>query len=202
MNISQQGIDFIKKKEGFRSKAYQDSGGKWTIGYGHTKNVKPGMTITEKAADKLLRSELPIYEKRVNDLVKIPLNQNQYDALASFDFNTGGLKYYDKKKKQYKNSQFLDSLNEGDIESAFKHHADWIHSNGKIEKGLINRRNFEKDLFFKPVPDTISQPEAGRLNYSPMENRIEPQENNYTSRMNKDDFQNNLLNQFLRRGGM
>ena len=90
MKISKQGLELIKSFEGCRLKAYQDIGGVWTIGYGHTDNVKSGDIITQKKADELLLKDLERFEKHVNTYVPIyDFNQNQYDALVSFAFNIG-----------------------------------------------------------------------------------------------------------------
>ena len=96
MNTSAQGVALIKAHEGLRLRAYLCPAGKWTIGYGHTSaagapEVRPGMVITQSEAEAILRADLSRFEDRVNRLVKVPLTQNQFDALVSFDFNTGKL---------------------------------------------------------------------------------------------------------------
>tara|TARA_R110002074_G_scaffold24271_2_gene72774 strand:+ start:684 stop:1295 length:612 start_codon:yes stop_codon:yes gene_type:complete len=89
--ISKAGIDFIKKFEGFRAKAYNDARipPVLTIGYGHTKNVYAGQVITEEQATIFLKEDLALAEKRVKNNVKIAISQNQYDALVSHVFNNG-----------------------------------------------------------------------------------------------------------------
>ena len=89
MNISKEGIALIKKFEGCELKAYQDSVGVWTIGYGHTKDVKKGNEINQDYAEFMLTEELPEYEGYINDMVKVPLEQNQFDALCSWVYNLG-----------------------------------------------------------------------------------------------------------------
>ena len=91
MNISQRGIDLIKKYEGLRLKAYKPVATEiyWTIGYGHYgADVKEGMEITQKQAEEYLRKDCESSVKAVNAL-KRNLNQNQFDALVSFAFNCG-----------------------------------------------------------------------------------------------------------------
>src|ERR1700759_2718625 len=99
MNISTKGIAIIKNFEGLSLSAYRDEAGIWTIGYGSTryhdgKKIGPGDKLAnETQADALLRNTLGQYQEAVNGHVKVPLTQNQYDALVSFTYNvgTGGL---------------------------------------------------------------------------------------------------------------
>ena len=92
MRTSDAGIDMIKSHEGLVLMAYPDpgTGGEpWTIGYGHTKNVQPGMMITAERAEDLLREDLRGFERAVHDLLPIRLTQSEFDALVSFTFNVG-----------------------------------------------------------------------------------------------------------------
>lgn len=89
MQTSDKGIALIKGFEGLRLKAYKCSAGVWTIGYGHTKGVKEGQTITEAEAETLLREDLRTFEVGVSSLVTVFLHQCQFDALVSFAFNLG-----------------------------------------------------------------------------------------------------------------
>ena len=88
MNVSKKGIDLIKKYEGCHLVAYRCPANIWTIGYGHTKNVKQGMVITQAQADAYLMQDCQAAVKAVNALGR-NLNQNQFDALVSFAFNCG-----------------------------------------------------------------------------------------------------------------
>ena len=92
MKTSANGIEIIKAHEGLRLMAYPDpgTGGEpWTIGYGHTGKVHPGMSITEEQAEELLREDLEGFERAVENLLPIPLTQSEFDALVSFTFNVG-----------------------------------------------------------------------------------------------------------------
>lgn len=92
MRTSDTGVDMIKAHEGLVLAAYPDpgTGGEpWTIGYGHTKNVQPGMSITPERAEDLLREDLRGFERAVHDLLPIKLTQSEFDALVSFTFNVG-----------------------------------------------------------------------------------------------------------------
>ena len=80
MQISQEGIALIKKFEGCELEAYKCAAGVWTIGYGSTKGVEEGDTITQEDADKLLTEEMNEYEGYVNDMVESDLKQNEFDA--------------------------------------------------------------------------------------------------------------------------
>ncbi len=89
MNISQEGLALIKKFEGCELEAYKCAAGVWTIGYGSTKGVKEGDTITQEDADKLLAHEMNEYEGYIHDMVTVDLKQHQFDALVSWVFNLG-----------------------------------------------------------------------------------------------------------------
>ena len=89
MKISKEGIALIKKFEGIELQAYQDSVGVWTIGYGHTKGVKEGDNISLKQAEAMLEEELEEYEGYINNMVKVRLEQNQFDALVAWVYNLG-----------------------------------------------------------------------------------------------------------------
>lgn len=99
MKASIKGIKLIQSFEKCRLKAYPDGRGIWTIGWGSTKyadgrRVKPGDVITQQQADELFVATLPIYEKVVDTLAPNVKNQDVYDAMVSFSYNTGG-KYKD-----------------------------------------------------------------------------------------------------------
>lgn len=141
-------IDLIKKHEGLRLQAYLPTpNDKWTIGYGHTKLAHKGMVITEARAEELLRLDTIWVEKTIATEVKVPLNQNQYDALASLIFNIGGL--------QFKRSSVLRRLNEGNYQAAADAFLMWTKqknkTTGKMDtlNGLVKRRNEERALFLK-----------------------------------------------------
>lgn len=138
-DISSQGLNFIKKWEGCRLKAYRCSANVWTIGWGHTKSVTPGMTITQLGADQLLDQDLEKYIKAVRNYVKVSLNQNQFDALTSFCFNVG--------IGAFQNSTLLRVLNQGNYQKAANQFLRWNQAGGKVIQGLVNRRKAEKELF-------------------------------------------------------
>ncbi len=139
MNISQEGISLIKKFEGCKLEAYQCAAGVWTIGYGSTKDVKEGDTLTQKEADNLLLHEMQEYEGYIKELVKIPLKQNQFDALVSWVFNLG--------PANLKASTMLKFLNAGDYHLIPSQIKRWNKANGKVLEGLIRRREAEALMF-------------------------------------------------------
>ncbi len=86
---SQTGINLIKSFEGCRLTSYRDVAGIWTIGYGHTGNIAPGMCISQEQAEAFLKSDLARFEECVNRGVTVPLTQDMFDALVSFTYNVG-----------------------------------------------------------------------------------------------------------------
>lgn len=140
MKISQTGIDLIKSFEGLELKAYQDVVGVWTIGYGSTgPHVKPGMVITPKEAEDLLRKDVSRFEACVDKQVTVPLSQNQFDALVSFAFNLGC--------GNLASSTLLRKLNVKDYKGASLEFVKWNRAGGKVLAGLTRRREAEKALF-------------------------------------------------------
>lgn len=140
-NIDQAGIGAIKAHEGFRNKAYKDSGGVWTIGYGHTGGVRKGNTISLQEGENFLRQDLKTAISGVVDNVKVPLTQNQFNALVSFVFNVG--------VGAFKKSTMLRHLNKGDYARAAAEFPRWKYVSGKVSKGLVNRRAAERKMFTK-----------------------------------------------------
>lgn len=144
MQVSNNGINLIKQFEGCKLTAYQDSVGVWTIGYGWTqpvdgKSVAKGMTITQKKANDLLTEGVAQYEKGVTNLVTVPVNQNQFDALVDFAYNLG--------VNALKGSTLLRKLNAGDYAGAANEFPKWNKAGGKELAGLTRRREAEKFLF-------------------------------------------------------
>jgi lysozyme len=134
--------------EGKKLKAYQDQAGIWTIGFGSTFNidenrkVKEGDTITEATALRWLKTITANLQADIKALVKVPVNQNQLDSLTSLAYNIG--------PAAFKSSTLLRTLNAGNpkIEVADQF-LRWIFVKGVENKGLINRRTKERELFLK-----------------------------------------------------
>ena len=138
---SQAGIDLIKEFEGCVLEAYVDAVGVLTIGYGHTgSDVKPGMTITEAEAEALLKEDLERFEQAVSHLIKVPFNQNEFDATVSFTFNCGA--------GALDSSTFKRRINAGEHKSTCfrEEFPKWVNgSNGPLP-GLVRRRDAEVAL--------------------------------------------------------
>jgi len=139
METSKNGIELIKEFEGRRLVAYQDSVGVWTIGYGHTKDVWEDRLIIKSTADRLLAEDLAEFEKYVDNLVDVPLTQNQFDALVAWTFNLG--------PTNLSESTLLKKLNAGDYDSVPSEMKRWNKAGGEVLEGLIRRREAEAALF-------------------------------------------------------
>ena len=152
-NLSAAGLDLIKKHEGCKLAAYQDIAGVWTIGYGHTRTAKPGMVITEQQASDLLRGDVADACQAVNQLVTVPLEQREFDALVSFVFNLGrgGLMRFNPMTKAQEPTQVLVALNAGQKIKAAANMMAWHNAvvNGKLTPvlGLARRRAAEVAYF-------------------------------------------------------
>ena len=139
MKIGTQGLELIKHFEGLELNAYQCAAGVWTIGYGHTKGVKSGMSISEARANEMLEEELVEYENYVNDMVSVSLSQCQFDAMVSWVYNLGG--------GNLKASTLLKVLNAGDYDGVPAQMMRWNKAGGKVLEGLTRRRQAEADMF-------------------------------------------------------
>ncbi|AOX41410.1 lysozyme [Pseudomonas aeruginosa] len=143
MRTSQRGIDLIKSFEGLRLSAYQDSVDVWTIGYGTTRGVTRYMTITVEQAERMLANDIQRFEPELDKLVKVELNQNQWDAMMSFVYNLGAA--------NLASSTLLKLLNRGDYQGAADQFPRWVNAGGKRLEGLARRRAAERALFLEPL---------------------------------------------------
>lgn len=142
MNISENGIRLIKNFEGCRLEAYLCPAKVWTIGYGHTgSSVHKGLKITQTYADSLLKTDLIVHCNNVSKLVTVPLTQNQFDALVSFEFNVG--------YGALKSSTLLKLLNQKKYDAAAAQFDRWVYAGKMKLAGLVRRRAAEKKLFLK-----------------------------------------------------
>lgn len=145
-DISDNGYKIIREFEGFRSQAYLDTGGVWTIGYGTIKypngvRVKKGDTCTQGQAELWLQNDCAWVDACLDKNIKVYLNQNQFDALASFVYNIG--------ETAFVKSTMLTLINQNSLTSAASQFDRWVFDNGKKVDGLANRRTKEKGLFQK-----------------------------------------------------
>lgn len=144
MNISEQGVDAIKKFEGCRTKAYQCSAGHWTIGVGHTgPEVCAGLVWEMDRVNATFCRDILRFENAVRKMVAVKIDQGKYDALVSFALNLG--------EGALKGSTLLKKLNVGDIEGAAAEFPKWdnVRINGKLtpDAGLRRRRLAEQAMF-------------------------------------------------------
>jgi lysozyme len=160
MELSENGFKIIKNFEGLRLSAYRDVAGVWTIGYGSTRyhdgrTVKPGDLLASVAqADALFENTLGQYEEAVTRCVKVPLTQNQFDALVSFTYNegTGALE----------ESTLLVKLNEKNYTEAAAHFLAWDKvtdaKTGEkvVYEPLVQRRREERQLFLLPFTPQLT----------------------------------------------
>lgn len=140
MKASQNCINLIKKYEGCRLTAYKCPAGVWTIGYGHTHNVRSHDTITQEQAEEFLCQDLKRYENIVMACDDIyHWTQNELDGLVSFAYNVGNIigvtANYMRSKEQIANAIYL-----------------YNRANGRILPGLVKRRCDEHDLFVTNTP--------------------------------------------------
>lgn len=141
MEITNEVIEKIKEFEGLRLESYRCASGVWTIGYGHTKDVKSGMKITRQKALDLLKADLEEVKKKVDanlNLRKLEVNQYQYSALCSFTFNCGSTNL-----ARLTKDRTLDQIGQAFLL--------YNKSNGKVLQGLVNRRQWEFEYFFRQL---------------------------------------------------
>jgi len=137
--VSAEGVDFIKRWEGLSLEAYQDGGGVWTIGYGHTAGVQKDDRITESDAEDFLLDDISWAEKAINKLVNTNLSQKQFDAIVSFVYNLG--------TTNFKASTLLRRLNSGDFLEVPEQICRWNHDGSNMVLGLSRRRVAEAQRF-------------------------------------------------------
>lgn len=152
MKVNQAGIDLIKEFEGFRSQAYQDSVGVWTIGYGTTGRAgvgidpKHGMVISRKEAELYLERAVNKFAAQVEGLLRQPYNENEFAAMVSLAYNIG--------PGAFSTSSVLRYFNQGNKAKAADSFRLWNKAGGKVLNGLVRRREAERKLFLEPVEET------------------------------------------------
>lgn len=140
MKASEKAYSLIRQFEGLRLTAYKCPAGVWTVGYGHTSGVVPGMTITLEQAEELLRQDITTVENIVNAECQ-NLRQCQFDALVSFVFNVGG--------GNFRQSTLLKKIKANpDDNSIMDEFLWWVYAKGVVLPGLQKRRLAEMRLYF------------------------------------------------------
>lgn len=181
MKVSREGVILIKSFEGFRPRAERQDDGRWVVGYGHTASAREGATISEAEAELLLQYDLVPVVALLNERVTQPLNQHQFDALASFAVSIG--------PERFANSSVLDRINAGQSTQAADALALW--PDDSLPDASKRRRNAERALFIAnpaeptrlsdllaaplvtpaevaPAPEAVTEPAPAAVDERPM----------------------------------
>ena len=145
MYITELAFQKIKEFEGCRLQAYQDAAGVWTIGYGHTYNVREGDRISQQYADEMLQEDIENVERQLMALHDPEVGRwtkAQLDAVVSFVFNVGIGRY----AKSTLRKAIMQKMHDDKIE---KYWRAWCFVNGEKSRGLEKRRNWELERFFE-----------------------------------------------------
>lgn len=156
MKLSERGFDLIRSFEGYHTrlpdggcKAYLDKLAKphvWTIGYGCTEGVYSGLVWTAEQAEAAFRRELEKHEKFVQQIVTVPLNQNEHDALVSFCYNCGPKNLETLVRNRLNKNKRMDTVKAFHL---------YNKAGGNVYRGLVRRRDAEAALFAEPMPEEI-----------------------------------------------
>lgn len=147
MKLSEEGLNFLKQKEGIRNRVYNDGAGFLTVGVGHKlvsqelENYELGSFVPDCQIDEWLRTDVAFAENCVNNWVVVSLTQTGFDMLVSFVFNVGC--------EAFKKSTLLRKLNRGDIMEASEEFKRWVFSNKRRMAGLVTRRAEESKKFLE-----------------------------------------------------
>ena len=167
LKVSREGMVLIKSFEGFRPRAVQDEDGRWVIGYGHTASAREGLTVAEADAELLLQYDLLPVVKALNEQVQGPLNQHQFDALASFAVSVG--------VDRFLASDVLQRFNEGHAGQAADALIGWPED--ASAEARLRRRAAERALFVADPASAVTLAEllAAPLPPPPVEAPVEPE---------------------------
>jgi GH24 family phage-related lysozyme (muramidase) len=158
--------EFLKQKEGWKYKPYEDIGGKLTVGAGNTTDIDPDKTYTDPELDQRLDSDIAVAKEDYSKLVSLEtdskLNENQKNMVQSLLMNVGGT--------QFKDSQALKELNAGNFDNYLKEASEFRKVKDKIIPGLVNRRK-EEEKIFRTVPNDIAE-DGEIINASFTDNKI------------------------------
>lgn len=131
-------IEFLKHWEDLRLSCYQDSGGHWAIGYGHTcASSQP--PVTPEWAEETLREDVAKVGARVDELLSAAVAQCEYDALVSFAFNLGPF--------TLERSTLLRRVNSQEFDAVPAEFMRWVHVGDRVLPGLKRRRAAEVLMF-------------------------------------------------------
>jgi len=166
MDVSQKCIDVIKEMEGCRLRAYQDVVGVWTIGFGDTENVYPGLVITQQEAEDRLRNRLnrDFIPGVMKALGGAPVTQSQFDALVSLAYNigVGGLA----------RSTVIREHVAGNYQAAADAFRMWNKAGGQVLSGLVRRRDAERALYLSEDEPVAVVPEVEKEEEKPEKPKV------------------------------
>lgn len=139
MTINAAGLELIQDFESCRLEAYQDSIGRWTLGYGRTQGIIPGMTCTQQEADEWFEDDINFVAARLSHILPTTLTENQYSACVSLAYNIG--------VARFRQTEMLVLLKAGAFQSAADEFLKFNHAGGHVVDGLTRRRKAERELF-------------------------------------------------------
>lgn len=156
MKINEKGLEMIKHFESLKLKSYLCPANVWTIGYGTTgSDIVEGLVWTENQANERLLKDLEKFERGVENLLKVEVNENQFSALVSFAYNVG--------LGALKNSTMLKKINSSNFDGAAQEFLRWNKVKGKVLNGLTRRREAEKKLFEEKECQTMMKTTSGDI---------------------------------------
>lgn len=153
MIIPDQAVDIVKRFEGFRPKAYLCPAGVWTVGYGTTSaagvaEVHAQTTVSEPEAELWLILTLSKFAKKIRPLIRCLMTSNEWAAMLSLAYNIG--------VNAFRRSSVLRHFNAGEKTRAADAFLLWKKAKGKVLKGLVVRREAERDLFLTASGQAIA----------------------------------------------
>lgn len=164
MQLTAEGLDLIKRFEGFRARAYRCPSGVWTIGYGHTSaagapEVTSTMEISLADAEAILARDAAIFAEGVAAALSGKLSARQFSALVSFAYNVG--------LGNFRKSSVLAAVNAGDLAAVPQRLQLWNRAGGKVLPGLARRRAAEAELFLSDAPEALPPAASGDVTPEP-----------------------------------
>lgn len=144
-SFSERAVALLKNLELYKPKPYRDAGG-WSIGYGHFMGPVATLTyLSPEDANRLLYQDMEKSNALIARYVKVPLNQNQYDAIVSAIHNLGAALFVNTSNKGP--TRFIKKLNAGDYQGAADELSRFVYTEGRVSNALVNRRRKERSLF-------------------------------------------------------
>ena len=149
MNINAGGLSIITASEGFVPTPYRCPGGHASIGYGSTRLLDgsrvtmDSKAVTKDEAKALLRRHLDHVESDILRLIRVPLNENEFSSLCSWTYNLGS--------GRLQSSTLRARLNRNNRLGAANEFSRWVRAGGRVLRGLVIRREVERQLFLTPI---------------------------------------------------